>query len=65
MSSNEPTTLAKRFLAFCLSVLAGIVLLYLAVQLLAQFWGWLLLIAGIVAAVWITVRIAQSRRSRW
>ncbi len=65
MSSNEPTTLAKRFVAFCLSVLAGIVLLYLAVQLLAQFWGWLLLIVGIVAAIWITVRIVQSRRNRW
>lgn len=65
MSSNEPTTLAKRFVAFCLSVLAGIVLLYLAVQLLAQFWGWLLLIAGIVAAVWITVQVVRSRRNRW
>ncbi|MFM9877416.1 MAG: hypothetical protein ACKVOG_06150 [Rhodoglobus sp.] len=65
MSSNEPSTLAKRFVAFCLSVLVGIVLLYLAVQLLAQFWGWLLLIAGFVAAVWIMVRIVQSRRNRW
>ena len=65
MSSNEPTTLAKRFVAFCLSVLVGIVLLYLAVQLLAQFWGWLLLIAGIFGAAWITVRIVQSRRNQW
>jgi putative flippase GtrA len=65
VSSNEPTTLARRFVAFCLSVLAGIALLYLAVQLLAQFWGWLALIAGIVAVTWITVRIVQSRRNRW
>ncbi|NEM90909.1 hypothetical protein [Galbitalea soli] len=65
MSSNEPTSLARRFVAFCLSILAGIVLLYLAVQMLAQFWGWFLLIAGIVAAIWITVRIVQSRRNRW
>jgi hypothetical protein len=65
VSSNEPTTVAKRFVAFCLSVLAGIVLLYLAVQLLAQFWGWLALMAGLVAVVWIAVRIVQSRRNRW
>lgn len=65
MSSNEPTSLAKRFFAFCLAVLAGIVLLYLALQLLSQFWGWLLLIASVIAAVWIAVRIVQLRRDRW
>lgn len=65
MSSNEPTSMAKRFLGFCVSVLAGIVLLYLAMQLLAQFWGWLLLIALIGAAIYVAVVIMRWRRSRW
>jgi hypothetical protein len=57
--------MAKRFLGFCLSILAGIVLLYLAVQLLAQFWGWLLLIALLCAAIYVTVAFVRWRRSRW
>lgn len=65
MSSNEPTTLARRFLSFCVAVLAGIVLLYLAAQLLAEFWGWLLLLAVLVAVIWITTRIVKMRRDRW
>ena len=65
MFSNEPTSMAKRFLTFCLSILAGVVLLYLAVQLLAQFWGWLLLIALIVAAIYAGVVIVRWSRSRW
>jgi hypothetical protein len=65
VSTNEPTTMAKRFLSFCVSVLTGIAMLYLAVQLLAQFWGWLALIAGLIAAAWIVVRVVRWRRDRW
>jgi len=65
VASNEPTSIAKRFLGFCLSILAGVVLLYLAVQLLAQFWGWLLLIGLIGAVIYAGVVIVRWRRSRW
>lgn len=65
MSSNEPTSLARRFLGFCVAVLVGIVLLYLAIQLLSQFWGWLLLLALIGVAVYVTVVIIRWRRTRW
>lgn len=65
MSSNEPTSLARRFLGLCVAVLAGIVLLYFAVQLLSQFWGWLLLLGLIAGTVYLTVVVVRWRRNRW
>lgn len=65
MSSNEPTSLARRFLGFCVAVLTGIVLLYLAIQLLSQFWGWLLLLALIALGIYLTITIIRWRRNRW
>jgi putative flippase GtrA len=62
---KEPITLAKRFLTFCVAVLAGIVLLYLAVQLLSQFWGWLVLLAAVAITSYVVVRILRARRDRW
>lgn len=62
---KEPITMAKRFLAFCAAVLAGIVLLYLAMQLLSQFWGWLVLLGGLIAGIYVCVRILRARRNRW
>ena len=37
----------------------------LAVELLSAIWGWLLLVAGIVTAVWIGLRIYRGWRDRW
>ena len=65
MSSNEPTSLARRFLGFCVAVLTGIVLLYLATWLLSQFWGRLLLLALVALGIYLTVVIIRWRRSRW
>lgn len=65
MSSHEPTSLAKRFFGFCVAVLVGIVLLYLAIQLLSQFWGWLLLLALIALGIYLTVVVIRWRRDRW
>ncbi|GEK80131.1 hypothetical protein ABA31_14820 [Agrococcus baldri] len=62
---KEPTTMASRILSFCFAALLGVVLLYLAIELLAQIWGWLVLIGvialGAVAAIWIY----RWRSSRW
>jgi len=58
MSDKQPASIARRFLSLCFALFAGAVLLVLALQLLSQIWGWLLLIAGVVAlwcvgvAVW-------------
>lgn len=65
MSSNEPTSLARRFLGFCASALIGIVLLYVGIQLLSQFWGWLVLLALIVGGIYLTVVAVRWRRKRW
>lgn len=65
MSEPDPKSWAHRFFAFGFLSLGGVVLLYLAIQLLAQFWGWLLLILGFIAAVWVAVAVIRGRRSRW
>jgi hypothetical protein len=63
--TNEPTSLARRFLGFCASVLIGIVLLSLAIQLLSQFWGWLVLLAFIAGCIYLMVVAVRWRRNRW
>ena len=63
--NKEPITMAQRFLTFCLAVLAGVVLLYLAVQLLSQFWGWLALLAAVAITSYVVVRVLRARRDRW
>ena len=62
---KEPVTVAKRFMTFCVAVLAGVVLLYLTVQLLSQFWGWLVLLAAIAVTIYVGIRVAGRRRDRW
>ena len=62
---KEPVTMAKHFMTFCIAVLAGVVLLYLAVQLLSQFWGWLALLAVVAVIIYVGIRVAGRRRNRW
>jgi uncharacterized membrane protein YdbT with pleckstrin-like domain len=62
---KEPITMAKSFMTFCVAVLAGIVLLYLAVQLLSVFWGWLVLLVVVALIVYVGIRIVGRRRDRW
>jgi uncharacterized membrane protein YdbT with pleckstrin-like domain len=64
-SDKEPTTMAKRFLTFCLAVFVGIALLYFAVRLLSQFWGWLVLLAIVVITGWVVIVVVRARRDRW
>ena len=65
MTEKDPTTMGRRFFTFCLLVLGGIVLLQIALALLSQFWGWLLLIAVALASIWLLVRLLRARRDRW
>lgn len=62
---EDPKSMAQRFFSFCLLVLGGIVLLDLALELLAQFWGWLALIGLVAVLSWALVRIVRARRNRW
>ena len=65
MAGSEPTTLARRMLSFCFAVLVSVVLLTLALELLAQIWGWLALIAVLVSGVWLAVKVRQWRSQKW
>lgn len=51
MADDTPRPLALRFLRTCLMLLGGVAALWLAVDLLAQFWGWLLLLVAIALVV--------------
>lgn len=62
---EEKTTMTQGFFRACLLILGGIILLYLALQMLSRFWGWLILIAIIIGAVWAAIAFVRSRRDRW
>ena len=62
---DEKVTMSQHFFHACLLIFGGILVLWLAVQLLAQFWIWLAALAGIALVGWIAFRIIQARRNRW
>jgi len=61
---EKPETLMTKFFRACLLALAGVVLLCLALELLSQIWGWLLLIAAIAGLIWGVVWFVRWRRDR-
>ncbi len=66
MADNpEPVSMTKRFVLGCLYVFIGIGLLKLALDLLAHFWFWLVLIGLLAATVAIVTYVVRSRRQRW
>lgn len=62
---KEPVTVVSRILGFCFAVLLGVIMLTLALELLTAIWGWLLLVAGIVAFAWIVAVLYRRWRDRW
>lgn len=64
-SDKEPASMGQRILSFCFAVFVSVVLLSLALQLLAQIWGWLLLIAILAAAVFAGFWFYRKRRDGW
>ena len=67
MADNEssPKNLAQRFFDLCLLLLGGVIALRIALAFLAQVWGWLVLIAVLVAAIWALFAVRRARRNRW
>ncbi len=57
--------MAKRFLTFCVAILTGVVLLYLALSLLARIWMWIVLIAVILLTGYVVFRVVKARQDRW
>lgn len=64
-NDKEPVTMAHRILGFCFAVLLGVIFLTLALELLAQIWGWLALIAVIILAIWIALVLHKRWRDGW
>lgn len=65
MAEQSPRSLVQRLLSACLMLLGCVVALWLALELLAQIWGWLLLVGAVVAlvaAVVIGYRVWRERR---
>jgi predicted PurR-regulated permease PerM len=62
--SDEPTTV-QRFWRLSLLILASIFALWLAVQLISQVWGWLLVAVVIAGLVTIMVLWLRRRRDKW
>ncbi len=55
MSRDTPPPVTSRFFRACLLILGGVFALWLAIDLLAQFWGWVLLIGVAVAVLCLGV----------
>ena len=55
MSDQSPKNLSERFFQACVLLLAGILALWVALQVLSRIWGWLLLIAGIALVLLLAV----------
>lgn len=62
---KEPVSMSQRFFLACLLLLAGVIALWIALELLARFWVWLALIGVLVLAGWIVFKVIQARRNRW
>lgn len=58
-------TVSQRFFTACLLILGGAIALTIAIEFLAQIWGWLALGAVAVIVIWILIRVAKSRQDRW
>lgn len=66
MSDRSPwRNPADWFLNAAVGILVGALALWLAVHLLEQIWGWLLVIAGVTMSIWIAVAVLRFRRQRW
>lgn len=62
---KEPVTMASRILGFCFAIFLGVILLYLALELLGAIWGWLLLVGGTVAIIWIALALYRRWHDGW
>ncbi|WP_125130781.1 hypothetical protein [Microbacterium sp. 10M-3C3] len=61
---KEPVSIMTRFFRACVLMLAGVFVLWLALHLLAQIWGWLLLLAAIAGLIYGVIWFVRWRRDR-
>ena len=62
---EEKPTMSQSFFRACGLILLGIIALWIALELLVQFWGWLVLLSAIGASILIVISVVRARRDRW
>ncbi|GAA0993407.1 hypothetical protein [Subtercola frigoramans] len=58
-------SMSQTFFRACMALLGGVIALWIALELIARFWVWLLIIAVLIGAIWAVVRIIKARNERW
>lgn len=62
---EDKPTMSQSFFRACLLILGGIVAISIALELLARFWFWIVLIAVLLLAGYVTYRVIKARQDRW
>ncbi|HTL42085.1 MAG TPA: hypothetical protein VL294_11490 [Pseudolysinimonas sp.] len=57
--------MSQSFLRACLLILAGVVALWIALELLARFWMWIALIGALILGGYIAYRVIKARKDQW
>lgn len=65
MSPSSEKTVLQRLVIACAVIVFAAFLLWLAVWLIQQIWGWLLLALILVAVIATVVVVVRVRRDRW
>jgi len=50
---------------FCILVLGGILAIWLALEVLARIWGWVLLVLLVIGLAYLTFVLIRRRQNRW
>lgn len=62
MADQSPSPLSQHFFRACLLILGGVVALWVALDLLARFWGWIALIMIVVLILRVGISFYRWRR---
>ena len=65
MTEDHAPGIFTRVFHATLLILGSVVAIYLALQLLSEIWGWLLLLAAVGAVGWALLRLRRYRADRW
>lgn len=55
----------EQLVAICVGFLACVLAVTAALYLLARIWLWLLLVAGVIGAIWLLALWLRNRGTRW
>jgi uncharacterized membrane protein YdbT with pleckstrin-like domain len=65
-NEKEPKpTMSQSFFRACVLILFGVIAIAIAIDFIARFWVWLVIIAVVAAGVYFGLAYRRSRRDRW